>query len=180
MQRVLELYAGLVDYPNEFFVQDIHRLEECVRGFGHSPSILEQLQLFQKSIEKLSLVKLQELYTSTFDLSPICSLHVGFHLFGESYKRGTLMAKLREEYQNAGLQEGTEIPDHLSNILKYCAVLSGMEQEHEVYLELLTFIVLPGVEKMAASFAETANPYQYLLGSLSAWLADQCNCLLAE
>lgn len=174
MQRALELYASLVNYPNEFFAQDIQSLEEYMRGLNKDQAILEQLQLFKNDIEKLNLEELQELYTPTFDLSPVCSPHVGFHLFGESYKRGSLMAKLREEFQHFGLQEGSEIPDHLSHILKYCAVIIGVEQEHEVYEELLTLILFPAVEKMVDSFAETTNPYKYLIGSLSLWLTEQC------
>lgn len=172
LPRILQLYSTLVDYPNEFFIQDVEQLDQSVRASGHTLPVLEPLEKFRDSMGQLSVAELQETYTRTFDLSPVCSPHVGFHLFGESYKRGSLMAMLKLEYQTYGIQEGSEIPDHLSLVLKYCSVLAGMEQERELYEELLDLLVCPGVEKMVALFAETTNPYRYLLESLSAWLAQ--------
>lgn len=172
MQWILELYARLAWYPDEYYLQDIHSLEDHIQGLGNSKIIMENMRRFEDSLKKLSLAEMQELYTTTFDLSPVCSPHVGFHLFGESYKRGSFMAQLREEYQRFGMQEGSEIPDHFSYILRYCAELSSVDQE--LYRELLTLVLLPSMEKMTALFAETTNPYKYLMESFSSWLAEQC------
>ncbi|HEX7057014.1 MAG TPA: molecular chaperone TorD family protein [Bacilli bacterium] len=171
MWPILELYARLTEYPNELIVPEIHSLARKLRDCGNAESALNQLAKFGDGVEHASVAELQELFTRTFDLLPVCSPHLGFQLFGESYKRGSLMAMLREEYRRVGLSEGAEIPDHLSCVLKLCALLSKREQEREVYAELLTLIVLPGVDKMVAAFAAAPNPYKHLLQSLASWLS---------
>jgi len=171
--RVWELYASLVEYPAVWVVPDIHSLAQQLRRLDPSTPAIERLESFANSVESLSVTELQELYTQTFDLSPICSPHVGYHIFGESYKRGALMAQLREEYQNMGLPAGSEIPDHLAYLLKYGSELAGLEPRAEIYEELLNLILYPGLNKMADTFADTTNPYKYLVESLLIWLAPQ-------
>lgn len=171
--RVWELYSSLVEYPEDWVVPEIHSLAQQLRRLNPSTPAIERLELFANSAEHYSVTELQELYTQTFDLSPMCSPHVGYHIFGESYKRGALMAQLREEYHNLGLSEGSEIPDHLAYLLKYCSVLVNIESKAEVHKELLNLILYPGLSKMVDSFADSTNPYKYLVESLLIWLAPQ-------
>ena len=37
--------------------------------------------------------QIQELYTRTFDINPVCTLEIGWHIFGEDYARGALLVK---------------------------------------------------------------------------------------
>ena len=53
-----------------------------------------RLESFEKYIISTELDRLRELYTVTFDLNPVCTLDVGYHVFGESYKRGAFLAGL--------------------------------------------------------------------------------------
>ena len=67
---------------------------------------------------------LEELYTRTFDINPVCSLETGWHLFGEDYNRGAFLVRMRGLLRQHGIEEGAELTDHLESALR---VLSVME-----------------------------------------------------
>ena len=83
---------------------------------------------FCLEIHKFSLLELQELYTRTFDLSPVCALEVGYHLFGEDYKRGEFLARLRETENPYELGQEQQLPDYLPVVLR---LLGQMEDAEE-------------------------------------------------
>ena len=101
---------------------------------------------------------LEELYTRTFDIQAPCTLDVGYVLFGEDYKRGHFLVKMHElqnQYEN---DCGTELADHLPNILTLLEKMK--ETDPEQAEDLVKKIVLPALEKMLQRFsADTENIY---------------------
>ena len=85
---------------------------------------------FAAGIAGLSLYQRQELFIQTFDLNPVCSLEMGWHLFGENYDRGLLLVKMRQLLRAHGIAEGAELPDHLPNGLR---LLARMEHGEAAY-----------------------------------------------
>jgi nitrate reductase assembly molybdenum cofactor insertion protein NarJ len=73
---------------------------------------------FYDEISHVSVEGLQELYTTTFDLNPVASLEVGWHLWGEQYERGRFLAELRGKQTSMGIDADTELPDHLTVLLR--------------------------------------------------------------
>src|SRR3972149_5384978 len=63
------------------------------------------------------LEELEESFTRTFDLNPVCCLEVGWQLYGEDYNRGSFMVEMRQRIRSHGITETLELPDHLSNLL---------------------------------------------------------------
>lgn len=119
-----------------------------------------ELAPLAKFVRRKPLEELQDLFTRTFDLAPTVPPYLGFHLHGESYRRGTLMAKLRALYQRYGVDEGGELPDHLGAVLKLLAVASADEELDELIRRELA----PGLQRLlAASEDERKNPYRALL-----------------
>jgi nitrate reductase assembly molybdenum cofactor insertion protein NarJ len=104
-----------------------------------APALLE----FAREIRCLPLSGLQELYTGTFDLYPVCALDLGWHLFGEDYKRGLLLARMRRELRAHDIPETRELPDHLSHALLLLARMGPAQGE-----EFASAIVAPAVERM--------------------------------
>src|SRR5450759_3107097 len=94
MKSIYENLADLLDYPVADWQSRCDEGKELLTA--ESESFVSQFSLFATETEKLSLSELQELYTRTFDLSPVCALDIGYHLFGENYKRGVFLANLRE------------------------------------------------------------------------------------
>jgi hypothetical protein len=69
-------------------------------------------------------------------------------MFGDDYKRGELLVNLSREHGEAGLDCGTELPDHLPNVLR----LIARWQDRELVLEFVEEILHPALEMMIAEF----------------------------
>jgi nitrate reductase delta subunit len=106
----------------------------------------------------MQLSQLQELFVRTFDLSPVCSLEMGWHLFGENYDRGLLLVKMRQQLRTHAIRETNELPDHLTSGLRLVAVMQRAEGAYFVEA-----VVLPALQKMIAALEGKQNPYQHVL-----------------
>ncbi|MBN8654254.1 MAG: molecular chaperone TorD family protein [Anaerolineae bacterium] len=160
---LFDAFAELLEYPSA-------QTKEKAQGFLEQvqvpPEAAEELEKFARAIGQISLDRMQEVFTITFDMQPVCYPYVGYHLFGESYKRGAFMAQLNEAYHAIGYSAGLELPDHLAVILRFIG-LDSNNSEGEFCQALLGSGVSPALEKMLKVFgAETENPYFWLLSAL--------------
>ncbi len=133
----LEAVAALFTYPRITYASLVENAVAC--SGAATPALLE----FAREIRGMSLTDLQELYTSTFDLRPECALDLGWHLFGEEYERGLLLARMRRELRAHGIPETRELPDHVSHALLLLAKMAPTDAE-----DFAAAIVAPGVERM--------------------------------
>lgn len=115
----------------------------------------QALESFASGVQGLSLTEFQELFTRTFDLSPACSLEVGWHLYGEDYARGAFMVSMREQLRRFSVAENGELPDHLTHVLLLVAAMDANERA-----KFIATYVLPSVRKMVSAMADTDNPYK--------------------
>ncbi|MBX9770371.1 MAG: nitrate reductase molybdenum cofactor assembly chaperone [Candidatus Obscuribacterales bacterium] len=119
-----------------------------------------QLDCFLNEIEKRTTNELEEIFTRTFDMAPLCNPYLTSYLYGaENYERGNLMTKLSERYREDGFDTAGELPDHLGLLLKFAPNFSGEELS-----ELVEYCLLKPVEEMRASIESDENPYRHLLG----------------
>jgi nitrate reductase molybdenum cofactor assembly chaperone NarJ/NarW len=130
-----------------------------------TPPAGSEVVRFATAIGELSTEQLQELFTQTFDLNPLCSLELGWHLFGENYERGLLLVRMRQELRRAGVAETTELPDHLTHALLLLGRL-----EHERAADFAAAIVLPALMKMLDALRGKNSAYEHLLLALAAAL----------
>lgn len=164
---IYDSLAGLLDYP----VADWQsRCDECKELLtGESESFVSQFALFASEIERLSLSELQELYTRTFDLSPVCALDIGYHLFGENYKRGVFLANLRETEAPFDLGQEHQLPDYLPVLLR---LLTKLDDE-ELRSALIVDCMIPALEKMLKTLSEGENPYRHLIAAVNTKLKSE-------
>ena len=156
--------AVLLRYPEESYKRDA---EQCCSFLSANISQLEaQLGNFIEQTRSLSLEALQALYTASFDLNPLCSLEVGWHLFGENYERGEFLVKMREELRRHGIAESTELPDHLTHALE---LLGRMEQQEAG--SFVTACLFPALDKMVAEMKGKSNPFEDVLLAIECLLA---------
>jgi nitrate reductase delta subunit len=182
--RVHELLAELVKYPEAGYQEHV---AECRYALAEAlPAVAPLLNDFAWATAPLSVEDLQELFTRTFDLNPVCSLEIGWHLFGENYDRGALLVKMRQELRRYGLVESAELPDHLTHVL---SLLGHMEPERAQ--EFANTCVLSAVEKMLAAFAgkaegkesisaEALNPHRTPYLNVMQAIGRVLHCLYAE
>lgn len=164
LQHRYEHLAAALEYPTE---QTAALLETCEAQFRAScPRAAELLTPLRQYLTDNPLETVQERYTRTFDLTPVCALDVGYHLFGEDWQRGPFLARLRESQQEAGVNAGLELPDHLPIVLKWLARVEGTD----VHDDMVRECVLPALAKMDACLADSDNPYRHLLRAIAAVL----------
>ncbi len=157
---ILEMLADLLRYPGEDYLP---HLADCARVLAPvEPEAALLLEDLATRREGLSVEQIQELFIQTFDLSPVCSLELGWHLFGENYDRGTLLVKMRQELRRYRLPESEELPDHLTHAL---ALLSRMEPERAEDFALAC--VLPALAKMLEALAGRESPMENLVQAIA-------------
>ncbi len=121
---------------------------------SHSSHRFDCAPEFFEETSHVSQAGLEELYTRTFDLNPVVTLEVGWHLWGEQYERGRFLADLRALQTNLGIDAGCELPDHLTVLLPTIAA-SQNNQLRETCAK--------AIEKILAKLDEQGNPYRHLL-----------------
>lgn len=161
------LFAELLDYPNDSLPQ---RIEEYSRELANAfPKAAELLESLRGSQQDLGIARLQEAYTSTFDLQPECTLNLGYHLFGEDQRRGMFLAKLKELFHEGEVETRNELPDHLCYLLRYVAARPASDESNAIISDCL----LPAVSKIAAAMKEKSHPYQPVVEALLIWLEGE-------
>ena len=115
----------------------------------------------------LPLADRQEIYARTFDMSPKCTLEIGWHLFGEQYDRGTFLVWMRGQLRQLGLGESSDLPDHARHAL---AVLGRMDEE--VGRRFATACVLPAMEIVRDGLKKLESPYELLVDAICRWLVS--------
>ena len=148
--------ATLFGYPQPGYHQ---HARQCLDAIGVAPTpAVSQFREFCDGIVYLNCEELQELFTRTFDLNPLCTLEMGWQLYGEDYARGALLVKMREQLRESGVPETGELPDHLSHALALLAKLDGEEAQ-----EFASVYVLSAIDKMRKAWKEHRNAYACLL-----------------
>jgi nitrate reductase molybdenum cofactor assembly chaperone len=167
VKSIYENLADLLDYP----VADWQsRCNECKEPLtDESESFVSQFALFASETERLSLSELQELYTRTFDLSPVCALDIGYHLFGENYKRGVFLANLRETEAPFELGQEHQLPDYLPVLLRLLTKLDDVELRGALIVDCM----IPALVKMLNTLSEGENPYRHLIAAVNTKLKSE-------
>jgi nitrate reductase delta subunit len=176
-RRALQLFALLLDYPEAGLAQAADECLGLVDAEATGP-----LHEFRQFVTQQRAERLEEIYTGVFELNAVYYPYVGYHLFGETYKRSVFLLGLRERYAANGFAGGTELADHLVEMLRFAAQCD----DAACVDELLQDALLPALEKMTGQrsdddqVVEGALAYRQLLRALqltlqtSAGARDRC------
>ncbi len=168
MDEALSLFAhfaDLLEYPT---VSIYEHADRCVRLLADQcPTASEAFSGFHRWVDQEQIGRVEEIYTSAFDLQGVCCPYVGYHLFGDSYKRSLFMAQLNHGYHEKRFSCGCELPDHLVVILRFLA----RGDSDEFSQALLSEGLASAIGKMVQAFdADGAHPYGQLIKSLNAFV----------
>ncbi len=171
-----ELLSRLLEYPD---VQFPDHLQDCLSFFpAEHPEAAQCVNRFAEQVRGLPLTRLQELFTQTFDLNPVCSLEVGWQLYGEEYSRGSFLVSMRGQLRRYGIAESCELPDHLTHLLP---LLDRMERaEWEAAQQFAKAALLPALEKMLRAFGDKDTPWKNILQAIDGLLHERHECRPAE
>lgn len=173
--QMFDSVAEILEYPTLEWPVRLEKAIEMTGTTGLDGSAL--LTEFKSGSDPLNLTELQELYTRTFDLNPVCALEIGYHLFGEDYKRGEFLAKMRESENPYQLGQERQLPDFLPVVLR----LLGKMDDAELRASLIGYCMLPAFKKMNTAFDKGENPYGRIILFLTKVLKQIAdNSLAAE
>lgn len=174
--RTTQLYdalASLLTYPEAPFDE---RLTACRLALdGRGQEAFAPLQHFIDAAQGMTIEDLQELYTRTFDLNPVCSLELGWQLFGENYSRGEFLVEMRQTLRRLDVPESTELPDHLTHAL---AAFGRMEESEAN--RFASMFLLPALAKMVGGLDGKDCPYTSVLQSIRQMIGVTHPTALAE
>ncbi len=147
--RVLCLFANILDYPATGIVSEVRECQALLSP--RSPEAAVFLGEFHALAEDSPDGRLEELYTGVFDLDPVCYPYVGYHMFGESYKRSAFMVLLKEQFRKHGFEyRGPELPDRLSTLLRFLSVCD----DDDLAQEIIDLGMVPALDKMMKGAAK--------------------------
>lgn len=156
-QESLLALADLLEYPGV----DWSRRLELIASSGD-----QALAGFYLQTKSQPLALLQETYTLTFDLNPVATLEIGYHLFGENYKRGIFLANLRETEAKFALDDERQLPDYLPLLLRLLTRLDDRQLRDDLIVECL----LPAIAKMKTALKSKENLFTPLIAVIEARL----------
>jgi nitrate reductase delta subunit len=160
-RAALARLAPLFEYPGEGLAG---QAREALAALPDDSPVTARLERFATYAADTPAGDVEDLYTRTFDLIPRCPPYVAYQLYGDTYRRGEVMARLAGLSRECGIEEeGRELPDHLSIALRVLALARWEEAS-----DLATEVVLPALERMQTTLNELANPFADLVAAARA------------
>lgn len=156
----LRHYSGISNilrYPSGKLKDEILFLKETLNSYD--PLLITKLQPFSDFVNTTPLSIQQEYYTSTFDVQPVSTLDIGYVLFGDDYRRGIFLVNMKKEHIKAENDCGSELPDHLPNILTLLPLMT----DEKLAEELVVSILIPALAEILLRLGATGNHYKGLI-----------------
>ncbi|WKZ48997.1 MAG: nitrate reductase molybdenum cofactor assembly chaperone [Anaerolineales bacterium] len=143
MRDLYRCFAQILEYPAGATLQAALKAQEFL--LDKNPQAAALIKEFHDYAAALPPGRLEEVYTGTFDLDAACHPYIGYHLFGETYKRSAFLVELKQRYAAEGFVfSQTELPDHLAIILHFLAITRDDTQAQEIARDAL----LPVLDRM--------------------------------
>ncbi len=159
MLQDYDILADLLEYPDTDWDQKLVRCN----------GLAGECSLFYRAAVGVPLATMQEQYTQTFDLNPVCTLEVGYHLFGENYKRGVFLANLRETESAFCLGQDRQLPDYLPVLLRLLVRLEDTDLRNA----LISDCMVPALGKMIEAVSKRPSVYRHLLEAVQSRLSAE-------
>ena len=164
--------AELFEYPRDGHAARMRGLARQIAA--HSSEAGADVEPLARFAEQMSLGECEELYVRTFDANAERALEVGWQVFGEQYERGAFLVDLRGRMRTLGVAETTELPDHLTQVLR----LLGRMSEDDART-LVARAVTPSLKRVRESI-DADNPYAGAIDAVSKSLARLASAAPAD
>ena len=152
---VHDALAELFEYPRDGGASRVRRLAEMIAA--EVPEAGADLEPLVRFAAETDLGAREESYVGTFDANAERALEVGWQVFGEQYARGAFLVALRGRMRDLGVAESSELPDHLTHVLRLMGRMTPAEAG-----PLAENAVLPSLRRVRADLDE-GNVYAGLV-----------------
>ncbi len=116
---IFKVISILLQFPDQQFGACVEHLQSVNQNFS-SADTRSACNNFAAYVKSTPLLRLQEIYTETFDLRAETCLNLTFHKCGNTQERGHALVKLNQLYNSAGLEIAkTYLPDYLPLMLEF-------------------------------------------------------------
>jgi nitrate reductase delta subunit len=166
-RRALDLLVDCLEYPGPDTAARARRAAADLAPLH--PELAGPLWDLAVFLERAPSGEPEERYTALFDMNPVCTLHVGYHLFGDTYPRGEFLAGLGAELRRAGVPVNGDLPDFLPTVLR----LLGRLDDPESRRALRQGALLPALGRMGRALEPSKDPWSHLLRALPGALAEE-------
>jgi nitrate reductase delta subunit len=166
-------FAGLLAYPGPELAP---AARACAAALGpRHPDAARLLEAFAAFVESTPPGRVEEVYSGLFELDAATPPYVGYHLFGESYKRSAFLLRLRAACRSDGVDPGPELADHLAVVL----ALLAASRDEELRQELAEDALVPALERMVGPVGDPRGPEDGRAGEHAAGRAAYLGVLRA-
>lgn len=165
-QKLCREFASLLTYPDQDVGEEAASCIASLTEVNRQASL--SLEPFVHFVKASDISRIEEAFTGTFDLQSLCHPYVGYLLCGESQQRTMFMLKLKELYSEYGFVPGNELPDHLSEVMRFIGSIADQECRNEIIQDGL----LPALAKISLENESDKQPYLALLAAMQIFLAD--------
>lgn len=149
VNRVFDRFGRLLQYPDAQLPADVREARTLIRSVTSAAD--GELAAFEAFVNEHDLDGWRQTYTDAFDLDPLFKIYIGYHLFGETYKRSRFLVTLNAHYAEHGYDCAPELPDHLAVVLRFLP-----HCDHEAFLEgLIDEGIVPSVKNMLGKSSTT-------------------------
>lgn len=145
----------LFRYPDDQMQLHLEEIASLIET--RYPGAKQFFSSFRNEYLKLSLKEWEEYFVRTFEVEALCCMDIGFVLFGEDYKRGDFLSQMQREQTIAGNPLGSELADHLPNVLTLLPKFGDME----LAKELGWCILVPAITEILKKFESANNYYKH-------------------
>lgn len=160
METAFDAFADMLQYPWTKPTAAVAACEASVAPISEAAVAL--LRAFGTFVERTPVERLQEIYSSVFELDPSCPPYVGYHVFGETYQRSAFLVGLAGRCRDVGLEPQGELADHLTVVLRFLARTPDEVER----TELITEALLPALARMVGKARKQKGPYGDVLAAL--------------
>ena len=121
-RQTLEAISKLLSYPTETYVEAAEMLYVILQSeLPEAAEVHGEVWRAMPNRWKFTNWRRTTPARST-SIRPV-RLEVGWHLFGEEYTRGLFLVRLRGEMRDRGIEESSELPDHVAHVLAVVAAM---------------------------------------------------------
>ncbi|MDD3684101.1 MAG: nitrate reductase molybdenum cofactor assembly chaperone [Desulfovibrio desulfuricans] len=154
----LTALSALLRYPDEQ-LHNFVREDDTVHMLAE---LCPEAAVFAQALGATDIVTAQQAYVQAFDMDAGCSLHLAWHVYGDSPCLGRGLAALLELYSDAGFQPlPGETPDSLPLMLQFMAQAPAWARE------ILSGKFAPVAEKVAKNTAKHDTIYTPLMRAVA-------------
>ncbi len=162
--KIINEISRILFYPGKDYKNHVQLCYEELKVFEELRSVFEG---FNNYASLATQSELEENFTYTFDMNPSYCLDIGWHLFGEDYKRGEFLVTMRGLMRKFNVTDTNELPDHIYHVLQ---VANRMEEdERESFLDEF---LRPSLKKIEENMDEE-NKYFPVIKTLAGGLKTE-------